>query len=110
VEGAWGGAPSLETLEGILRKSPDAGISVYRGSFITEGNLVSGGNFERWMKEGSRNGLSFCKGLHEGDLDVGLLYWGTQDMLSKARKWVSVSVETPLRGTWMGSSFLGPSY
>ena len=27
----------------MLRKSPDTGISLYRGPFITEGNLVSGG-------------------------------------------------------------------
>ena len=27
----------------MLRKSPDAGISLYRDPFITEGNLVSGG-------------------------------------------------------------------
>ena len=37
------GAPSLGTLEDMLRKSPDTGVSFYRGPFITEGNLVSGG-------------------------------------------------------------------
>jgi len=74
--GPGGGAPSLETLESMLRKSPDAGISVYRGPFITEGNLVSGRNFERWAKEGSRNRVSLCKGFHEGDLVEKSLYWG----------------------------------
>ena len=44
MEGAWGGGdPSLGTLEDMLRKSPDTGIFFYRGPFITEGNLVSGG-------------------------------------------------------------------
>jgi len=37
------GATSLGTLEDTLRKSSDTGISIYRGPFITEGNLVSGG-------------------------------------------------------------------
>jgi hypothetical protein len=35
----WGGAPSLGTLEDMLRTSPDAGISL----FPAEGNLVFGG-------------------------------------------------------------------
>jgi len=38
-----GGASLLGTLEDMLRKSPDTGVSFYRGPFITEGNLVSGG-------------------------------------------------------------------
>jgi hypothetical protein len=44
-EGAMGrgGAPSLGTLEDMLRKSPDMGISLYRGPFVTKGNLVGGG-------------------------------------------------------------------
>jgi len=29
------------------------------------------------MKEGSRGGASLCKEFHEGDLDGGVLYWGT---------------------------------
>jgi len=49
----WQGrAPLLETLEDMLRKAPDTGISVHRGPFTTEGNLESGGgsltrDFER---------------------------------------------------------------
>jgi len=30
------------------------------------------------MKEGSRNEAHPCEGLHEGDLEGGLLYWGTR--------------------------------
>ena len=41
--GGMRGAPSLGTLEDMLRKSPDMAISLYRGPFITEENLVSGG-------------------------------------------------------------------
>ena len=63
MEGALegGGAPSLGTLEDMSRLSPDMGISLHRGSYSAEGNLVSGGgsytgDFERWMKEGSFTG------------------------------------------------------
>jgi len=50
--GWGGGAPSLGTLEDMLRKAPDTGISLSRGPFTTEGNLVYGGvsytgDFER---------------------------------------------------------------
>ena len=41
--GPQGGAPSLETLEDTLRKSPDTGISLHGGPFPSEGNLISGG-------------------------------------------------------------------
>jgi hypothetical protein len=32
------------------------------------------------MKEGSSGGASLCEGFHEGDLEGGLLYWGTRKM------------------------------
>jgi len=32
------------------------------------------------MKEGSSGGASLCEGCHEGDLEGGFLYWGTQKM------------------------------
>ena len=32
------------------------------------------------MKEGSSGGASLCEGLHEGELQGGLLYWGTRKM------------------------------
>jgi hypothetical protein len=39
--GPWGGgALSVGTLEDMLRKFPDTDITLYRCSFITEGNLV----------------------------------------------------------------------
>jgi hypothetical protein len=37
-----GRAPLLGTLEDMLRKAPDTGISLCRGPFIFEGNLESG--------------------------------------------------------------------
>jgi len=43
TEGASGGVPSLGTLEDMLRKSPDTGISHHGGPFPPEGNLVWGG-------------------------------------------------------------------
>jgi len=38
-----GGPPLLETMEDMLRKAPDMGISVHRDLFTTEGNLETGG-------------------------------------------------------------------
>jgi hypothetical protein len=49
--------------------------NLYRGPF-TAGNLEGGsytGKFERFMKEGSSNGASLFEGLHEEDLQRGLL-------------------------------------
>ena len=43
---------------------------LHRGPFTAE--------FERCMKEGSSNRASLSDGLHEGDLEGGLLYWGPQ--------------------------------
>ena len=43
VEGASGGAPSLWTVEDMLRKSPDTGISLHGVPFPSEGTLVYGG-------------------------------------------------------------------
>jgi len=64
--------------------------------FVGGGGGSYTGDFERLMKEGCRNWVSLCEGFHEGDLVVGFLYWGTQDMLSKAQKWASASVRAPL--------------
>ena len=41
--GGLGGAPSLGTLEDMLTKSPDTGISLHWGPFPSDGNLVCGG-------------------------------------------------------------------
>jgi len=43
MEGALGAVPSLGTLEDMLGKSPDVGISVHGGPIPSEGNLVCGG-------------------------------------------------------------------
>jgi len=41
--GPLGRAPLLGTLEDMLRKAPDMGISLLGGPFMSEGNLESGG-------------------------------------------------------------------
>jgi hypothetical protein len=41
--GPLGRALLLGTLQDMLRKSPDTGISLHRGPFMSEGNLESGG-------------------------------------------------------------------
>ena len=43
MEGASGRAPSVGTLEDILRKSPVTGIFLNGGPFPSEENLVCGG-------------------------------------------------------------------
>jgi hypothetical protein len=43
MEGASGGAPSLGTLEDMLGKSPDGGISLHGGLLPSDGNLLLGG-------------------------------------------------------------------
>jgi hypothetical protein len=79
--GPLGRAPLLGTLEDMLRKSPDTGISIHTGLFTSKGNLESGGGAhiletldDEWRVLGTRH-LS-PRRLHEGDLEVGLLYWG----------------------------------
>ena len=41
-EGLEWGAPFLGTLEDMLGKAPDTGISLSRGPFTADGNLESG--------------------------------------------------------------------
>ena len=41
--GPGGGTPSLGTLEDMLGKSPDGGISLHEGPLPSEGNLICGG-------------------------------------------------------------------
>jgi len=41
--GSLGRDSLLGTLEDMLRKAPDTGISLHRGPFMSEGNLESGG-------------------------------------------------------------------
>ena len=51
--GPLGRATSLGTLEDILQKAPDTGISLHRCPFTSEGNLVSGrGGGERLVHWG----------------------------------------------------------
>jgi len=46
--GPRGGAPSLGTLEGMLRKALDMAICLQRGPFRTEGITESGGGLINW--------------------------------------------------------------
>jgi len=41
-----------------------------------------------------------------GDLEGGLLYWGTERYVGKARKWAYASVGAPLLGNMDGQFFL----
>jgi len=52
-EGASAGVPSLETLEDVLGKSPDAGIFLHGGPLPSEGNVGCGGGT---LREGSFTG------------------------------------------------------
>jgi hypothetical protein len=54
------------------------GSSLRRNEKFFQACMVVGpfhtGNFQSWMKEGSRNEASFCEGFHEGDLEIGYFY------------------------------------
>jgi len=61
------------------------------------------------MKEGPRDRPSLSDGLHEGDLEGGLLYWGLEKMCYvRLRNWASASLGPRFWGTWRGALFLGP--
>jgi hypothetical protein len=68
----------------MLKKA--SGVGIYIGALLQlrrTWNLEGGSyteNFKRCMKEGFSNRASVSKGLHEGDLKGGLLYWGTQNI------------------------------
>jgi hypothetical protein len=50
------------------------------------------GDFERYVNVGSSNGPSLSGGIHEGDLEGGILYWGPQKICKlRLWKWVSTS-------------------
>jgi hypothetical protein len=52
--------------------------------------------FERWMKEGSRNWASLCKGFMRKTLREVSFTGKPKDMLRKARKWASASIGAPV--------------
>ena len=91
LERASGGAPSLGTLEDMLRKSPDMAISLYRDPFITKENLVSGGEAHIL-----------------GTLKDG---WGTQRYVKQVLEMDVCFCRSPAFGEhgWV-PTFLGPSY
>jgi hypothetical protein len=85
VEGASGRAPSTGTLEDMLRKSLDTGISLHGVPFPSEGNLVcfGGSHIPGTLIVERRRALvlgHLCEGFHEWDLGGGLLYCRTRTM------------------------------
>ena len=80
AEGSFTGA-----LEDMLRKTPDTGISLCTGPFMSEGNLESGGGarIPGTLKDERRRALGMghlsLRRLHEGDLEGGLFYWGPRE-------------------------------
>jgi hypothetical protein len=70
----------LGTLEDMLKKAPDMGISLHRGTIsgwgkpgIRKGAHIGGTLNDEWRKALGTGHLS-PRGLHEGDLEGGLLY------------------------------------
>ena len=100
--GGLRGAPSLGTLEYMLRKSPDTGISLHGGPFPSEGNLVCGrdlytGNFDRWMMEGLVGGHLSARDSMKGTLREGSFTgeperWGFWERCKMSCKWASLSI------------------
>ena len=108
-----GGAPTLGTLEDMLRKSPNASISLQRGPFLTEGDLESEGgcsytgNPEKWMKEGCRNGSSVCEGFHERDIEGGLCTGEPEGYVKQSSEMDVCFLKVPLLGNMDARFFLG---
>jgi hypothetical protein len=60
------------------------------------------------MEEGSNNRASISEGLHQGDVEGGLLYWGPQKICQvRLWKWVSASIVALHLGNMEGRFFLG---
>ena len=57
MEGAWGGVPSLGTLEDTFGRSPDAGISLYRGLFAVRGTQRGGARMPVTLMDERRRAL-----------------------------------------------------
>ena len=71
------------------------GVSIGATLHLRTWNLEGGSyteDFERYMKEGSSNRASISEGLHEGDLEGGLLYWGPPKVMLRLQKWMSASM------------------
>jgi hypothetical protein len=79
------------------RRRGDPGIG--RGGSYT-------GYFERDMTLGSTNGASFCEEFQRGPGGRASLLGTPKDMLSKAQKWVSASIGTPLLRNLQGRFYL----
>jgi hypothetical protein len=65
----------------MLKKDSGTGIFIGAPLLLRTWNLEGGsyiGDFERGLKKGSSNRASISEGLHEGDLEGGLLYWRPQ--------------------------------
>ena len=64
-------------------------------------------DFERWMKEGTRNGASFPVGALWGEAGGGVLYWGPW-RLCRERHWRQASLSIgALLGNLEGGSYTG---
>jgi hypothetical protein len=77
-EGLEEGPPLLGTLEDMLKKASGMGISIgaplkLRKTWNLEGGSYTG-DFKKCMKQGSSNGASPSEGIHESNLEGGLLY------------------------------------
>ena len=118
VEGASGGAPSLETLEYMLRKSPDTGISLHGGPFHPRGTWNVGwgrkpgtlkDEWRRSLVVGHLSARGSMKGtLREGSIAGERERWGFWEICKMPCKRVSVSIQALSgRGTWRGFVCLG---
>jgi hypothetical protein len=111
--GSLGRAPLLGTLEDMLSKAPDMGISFHSGPFLSEGNLESEGRarIPRTLKDERRRALGTGHLSLRGDSMRGPggrapLVGTPKDMLSKALEWNSVSISVPILENMEGRSFL----
>jgi hypothetical protein len=67
MQGAWGGIPSLGTLEDSFGRSPNAGNSLYGRPFMDEEPGMGSSYahfFDGCMNKGYSGGVPLCEGLH----------------------------------------------
>jgi hypothetical protein len=100
-------SPCLCCIARLLIGSVSSGMRKYilcswypcclRGTWNLEGGSYTG-DFERGIKEGSRNGTSVCERFQRGFGGRTSLLRTLKGMLSKAQKWASTSIGVPRWG------------
>jgi hypothetical protein len=99
----------LVNIVDMLEKDSSTGIFIGAPLKLRTWNLEGGsytGDFEICSRKGSSNRASISEGLHESDLEGGLLYWRPQKMSSNALEMGVCIHSIPAFGKHRGALFL----